>query len=119
MNIWLAFIGVWHSDCSVSGNGDSYRVSIAQKSGVKADRVQGLLSQLPFKFSRGKSEFYCYDKRLGSYLAEFGGAPEKYVPNFVKQLTSNKIATFLEWFTLGDGTLMKNGFRIFYTSSGR
>jgi len=119
MDKWLAFIGVWLADGSVSGNGDSYRVSIAQKSGVKAERVQGLLSQLPFKFSRGESGFYCYDKRLGSYLAEFGGASEKYVPNFVKQLTSTKIGTFLEWFTQGDGTIMKNGFRIFYTSSRR
>ena len=119
MDKWLAFIGVWLADGSVSGNRDSYRISVAQKSGVKADRVEGLLLQLPFRFSRGKNEFYCYDKRLGSYLAEFGGAPEKYVPNFVKQLTPTKIRTFLEWFALGDGTLMKNGFRIFYTSSRR
>ncbi len=116
---WLAFIGVWLADGSVSGNRESYRVSIAQKSRAKAERIGGLLSQLPFKFSRGEGEFYCYDKQLGSYLAEFGGAPEKYVPNLVKQLGPTKIGTFLEWFALGDGTLMKNGFRIFYTSSRR
>jgi len=119
MDKWLAFIGVWLADGCVSGNRDSYRISIAQKSGAKAERVEGLLSQLPFKFSRGKSDFYCYDKQLGSYLAEFGGAPEKYVPSFVKQLTPTKIGTFLEWFALGDATSMKNGFRIFYTSSRR
>ncbi len=116
---WLAFIGVWLADGSVSCNRESYRVSIAQKSRAKAERIGGLLSQLPFKFSRGEGEFYCYDKQLGSYLAEFGGAPEKYVPNLVKQLGPTKIGTFLEWFALGDGTLMKNGFRIFYTSSRR
>ncbi len=32
-------------------------------------------------------------------------------------MSQRQIKIFLEWFTLGDGTIMKNGFRIFYTSS--
>lgn len=119
MDTWMAFMGIWLSDGSVSMNRESYRISISQKVPAKTERVERLLSRLPFKFSKGESEFYCYDKQLGSYLVDFGNAPEKYVPQFIKELSSAQIGTFLDWFRLGDGTLMKNGFRIFYSSSKR
>ncbi len=117
MDTWLAFMGIWLSDGSVSSNRDSYRISVAQKTPAKFERIEGVLSQTPFEFTKGEQEFYCYDKQLGSYLAEFGRAPEKYVPRFIKSLSARQIGIFLDWFALGDGTLMRNGFRIFYTSS--
>jgi phosphoribosylamine-glycine ligase/intein/homing endonuclease len=117
MGIWLAFMGIWLSDGSVSANRGSYRVSIAQRKPAQTERIEGLLSKLPFNFSKGASEFYCYDKQLGSYLEQFGGAPDKQVPRLIKELTPAQIGIFLDWFGSGDGTLMKTGFRIFYTSS--
>lgn len=117
MDTWLGFMGVWLSDGSVSSNRDSYRISIAQKSKAKIEKIEGLLSQLPFKFVKGEWEYYYYNKQLGSHLADFGTAPQKYVPDFIKELSSRQIEVFLEWFAVGDGTLMKNGFRIFYSSS--
>ncbi len=117
MDTWLAFMGTWLSDGSVSFNRESYRISVAQKSSPKSEAIERLLSTLPFEFSKGENEFYCYDKRLGSCLALFGKAPDKYVPEFVKELSPRQIRVFLDWFTLGDGTIMKNGYRIFYTSS--
>lgn len=117
MDTWLGFMGVWLSDGSVSGNRDSYRISIAQKSKAKIEKIEGLLSQLPFKFVKGEWEYYYYNKQLGSHLADFGTAPQKYVPDFIKELSSRQIEVFLEWFAVGDGTLMKNGFRMFYSSS--
>jgi len=117
MDEWLAFMGIWLADGSVSSNRSSYRISVAQKEGVKSDKIGRLLSQLPFRFSRGVNEFYSYDKQLGAYLAELGGARTKYVPHFVKELSPRQIGIFLDWFTLGDGTVMEKGYRIFYSVS--
>ena len=74
MDDWLAFMGIWLSDGSVSANRESYRISIAQKKPAQTKRIERLLSKLPFDFSKGASEFYCYDKQLGSYLEQFGSA---------------------------------------------
>lgn len=117
MGAWLAFMGIYLSDGFVSANRDGYRVAISQKKPVQTKRIEELLATLPFKFTKGASEFYCYDKQLGSYLAQFGDAPKKYVPRFVQELAPDQISIFLDWFGAGDGTLMKTGFRIFYTSS--
>jgi len=113
MDNWLAFMGIWLSDGSVSYG----KVSISQKSQEKSDLIRELLLSLPFKFSIRWNEFYAYNKQLSTYLEKFGKAPEKYVPKFIKNLSLRQIEIFLKWFTLGDGTLMKNGYRIFYTSS--
>lgn len=115
MNDWLAFLGIWISDGSVSYN----KISVTQKTPEKTVIIEKMLSRLPFKFTKGKNEFYCYNKQLYSYLQVFGLAWEKYVPPFVKDLSPRQIGIFLDWYALGDGTLMKNNFRIFYTSSKR
>jgi len=117
MGDWLAFMGIWLSDGSVSANRESYRISIVQKKQFQTRRIEELLSKLPFNFSEGASEFYCYDKQLGSYLEQFGGTSGKHVPQFIRELTPAQIRTFLDWFAVGDVTLMKTGFRIFRTSS--
>jgi len=117
MGDWLAFMGIWLSDGSVSANRESYKVSVAQKKPAQTKRIERLLSKLPFDFSKGASEFYCYDKQLGAYLEQFGGARDKHVPRFIRDLSPAQIRIFLDWFAAGDGTKMKNGFRILYTSS--
>jgi phosphoribosylamine-glycine ligase len=117
MDLWLEFMGIWLADGWVSFQGGTYRVGIAQKSGQKTDAIAGLLSKLPFNTTQREGQFLICSKQLGSYLAPFGTAPEKYVPAFVKKLSPRQIAIFLEWFCMGDGTNMRNGFRIFYTSS--
>jgi phosphoribosylamine-glycine ligase len=114
MDDWLAFIGLWFADGSTS---DGYKVSVAQKKPIHMERIEKLLSALPFNFKRGKNEFYCFSKQLYSFLCVFGKAHEKNIPKFVKELSPRQIAIFLDWFAFGDGTMMKNGFRIFYTSS--
>lgn len=115
MDEWLAFMGIWLSDGCESSN----RVSICQKVPDKTKKIEKLLEKLPFNFKKGEDNFNVTSKQLGSYLKQFGKAPDKYVPDFVKELSPRQISIFLDWFTLGDGTIMKNDFRIFYTCSKR
>jgi phosphoribosylamine-glycine ligase len=116
MNDWLAFFGLWLADGSAS---HGYKVSIAQKKPEHLEKIEKLLSTIPFRFTRGNNEFYCFNKQLYSFLTTFGKAYEKYVSPFVKELSPNQIAIFLDWFAFGDGTMMRNGYRIFYTSSAK
>jgi hypothetical protein len=81
MGDWLAFMGIWLSDGSVSANRDSYRISIAQKKPAQTMRIERMLSKLPFDFAKGASEFYCYDKQLGSYLEQLGEPPRSTSPD--------------------------------------
>jgi phosphoribosylamine-glycine ligase len=121
MDTWLKFFGVWLSDGSTSkklGEGMSSRVvSIAQKKGSQRGEISRMLEEFPVQFTDNGKDYYAYDKRLGLYLERFGDAPEKFVPEFIKQLSSRQIRIFLDWFAKGDATQMAHGFRIFYTSS--
>jgi len=119
MEKWLAFLGIWLSDGGARQDGPSYRVAISQKKSGTTVEVRELLSSLPFRFGETAKEFYCSDKQLCTYLRQFGEAPEKFVPDFIKLLSSRQIGLFLDWFSKGDGTMMKNGYRIFYSSSHR
>lgn len=111
MDDWLKFLGFYVAEGSVS---TGYKVSI---SCVKnRTEVKAMLSRLPFGFKDGKSEFFIYSKQLWTYLKQLGKAPQKHVPQFVKELSKDQIALFLEWYGKGDGNL-NNGFRIFYTCS--
>ena len=115
MDDWVAFLGIWVADGSVSDQG----VSIAQKVPEKTLLIEELLQRLPFKFIKYKDRFVCYSRRFAAYLKPFGKAVNKFVPVFIKQLSPRQIAIFLEWYALGDGTAMDHGFRIFYTASKR
>ncbi len=119
MDQWLAFFGIWLADGHASNVKGSHSVGVAQKKRGSKETISALLSRLPFKFAEQETQFTCSSKQLGQYLMQFGSAPEKYVPGFIKQLSARQIRIFLDWFALGDSTFMKNGFRIFYTSSKR
>lgn len=119
MDTWAAFMGVWLAEGSASHTGANHQVNIAQTKPAKREKIEELLSKLPFNFQKADSGFYCYNKQLWSSLSPMGYAPEKAVPQFIKELSRRQIEIFLEWFALGDATMMKNGFRIFYTSSKR
>ncbi|MBU0929947.1 MAG: hypothetical protein KJ623_02655 [Nanoarchaeota archaeon] len=115
MDDWVSFIGIWIAEGSVSKD----QITIAQKVPEKTKKIKELLDKLPFKISRDNKSgfFYIYNKQLAEYLKQFGKAYDKFVPMNIKNLSSRQLELFLEWYCLGDGTNMKEGFRIFYTSS--
>ena len=113
MDNWLAFLGIWISDGSVS----KYQVIISQKNKEKSKRIKKLLKRLPFNFRENNDVFYTYSKQLAEYLNQFGRSFKKYIPSFLKELNKRQIEIFLNWYCLGDGTIMRAGNRIFYTCS--
>ena len=106
--IFAAFMGAYLSEgCSIkryykSGKGYSYSINISQFKYV--EQFKDILDKMPYKFTRVKSGFNCYDFKLGEYLHQFGYAREKYIPDFIKQSNKSVINAFLDAYCLGDGT---------------
>jgi phosphoribosylamine-glycine ligase len=121
MDTWLKFFGIWLSEGSASKRSSEgyggYSVSVAQMKSPQRKAIKDMLERFPIRFADDGTQFTVNDKRLGQYLKQFGNAPEKYVPDYIKDLSPRQIGIFLDWFAKGDATQMAHGFRIFYTSS--
>jgi len=111
MEDWLRFLGIYLAE----GNCDKWVVNIAQT--TKKEEIKEIIKKLPFNFSEDKNGFRIFSVQLVNYLKQFGYANEKFVPNFVKDLSPRLINIFLDAFCLGDGSIRKNGARRFYTTS--
>lgn len=98
------FLGYYLSEGSVTKRYQNcYQISITQhndKIGIIYNDIKGI----PVKFDLGKTHIYCYDKRLGRYLLQFGHSDKKFVPDDIKQLSSELIKEFLFAYLFGDGS---------------
>jgi hypothetical protein len=111
MEDWLRFLGIYLAE----GNCNRWVVNIAQT--TKREEMKEIIKKLPFNFSEDKKGFRIFSVQLINYLKQFGYANEKFVPDFVKELSPRLINIFLDAFCLGDGSIRKNGARRFYTTS--
>ena len=130
MSTWVKFMGIYLADGCVVVNKTKKRVSrilengdreegfessksgyvckITQKKEGTKNLIRELLAELPLQFKEvvypdGKIDFKINDARLHKYLKQFGKSSEKFIPNEIKDLPSNHLSDFLDWFILGDG----------------
>lgn len=122
MDIWLEFLGYFLSEghyCNhkkVLSNGElkSYGlIGISQKKIKTRKIIQNCLNKLPFKFSKN---MVSYNKFLCNELKQYGKAHQKYIPDYVKNLSSRQQTIFFDAMMLGDGS-ESNGKINYYTSS--
>lgn len=111
MDDFLAFLGIYLSEGSCNQNGC---IDITQFKYVEEFNL--ILSKLPFKYSHYNNGFQIYNKQLHNYVKQFGISGDKYVPEFIKQLSSRQIEIFLYTYTLGDGSFRDKSTRIFTSS---
>jgi len=119
MDIWLSFLGWYFSEGSINKGGHSpfSSVVISQTNKENREKIKSVLEGLGFKYSEHGNDFKISSKQLGVWLSKFGvGAPNKFIPQFIADLSPRQIGIFLDSFHSGDG-YWKSGKRIFYTSS--
>lgn len=130
INIFVRFMAYWLSDGSVVKRfKNSYYITIANRKNQNKiyKDIQGITNNKIYK-RETKTEFY--DSDLGRYLMQFGKSFEKYIPNEILSLPTEKIKIFLEAYLLCDGSIVKTygkyckkgGYSLrktFYTSSTR
>lgn len=116
MSDWLAFLGFFLSEgCTFQNN--SYGIELYQTRNKQVDeKVETLLNKLPFHYNANKRSWRIYNKQLHNYLKQFGKSYEKYIPNEIKQLTSNKLKILLDWLVWGDGCINKTSISYFTVS---
>lgn len=118
LDSWLRFFGLWISDgCTTRGGSTGYIVSIKQF-GDNRNVVHDILKALPFDYSemkeknRPSSNFNIYSKQLYLYLLKFGKSTDKYIPQWILDLPTDKLKIFWDSYTFGDSTKNGEGLKI-------
>jgi len=107
-NIFCAFMGIYLSEGHCSNMG--YKVNITHKKEETCLKIKQLLDDWGIKYSINgkigeKQTFYFSDARLHKYCNQFGLCYDKYIPQEIKELSSNYLQIFYDWFLLGDGRI--------------
>lgn len=108
MLTFVRFLGIWLAEGSVTKNGKN-RICIYQNDGPKADLIREMLKEFPEEMTWHESKhdkrivFSLSDGRLANLLKPLGICYTKYIPEFVKQLSTKYLEELLFWFGLGDG----------------
>lgn len=111
MDSWIMLIALYLSEgsCQVGG------INISQTKNV--EYIEAVLKNLPFKYRYDGKSFRISGTQLNKYFKVFGKCNEKFVPDFIKKLSSRQIRLFLEAYCMGDGHFDSNGqIEIFTTS---
>lgn len=118
MKDWVKFFGLWLADgcCRRTLNSQGnprFCVSIKQhKNGF--NMVKSILDSLPFTYKiyenkgRNSYNFDINSKQLWLYLEKYGVSATKYVPDYIKEGTTEVLKSFMEGYTNGDSKKIKN-----------
>lgn len=115
-NLFCEFLGYYLSEGSFTEWGDKNRtiprrrVNLSQKKSEAKEKIikccralfkNVIVTKERIEFNLNKEN----DKDLIHIIRSFGHAHEKYVPDFIKELSPKYIKIFLDAFLLGDGTV--------------
>ncbi|HYB07271.1 MAG TPA: DEAD/DEAH box helicase [Nitrososphaerales archaeon] len=120
---WLNFLGWYMAEGNARYGGNRYEVTLCQRKDPDAAKdalVRLGLARVYITGRENHQHFSVYSPQLATYLSQFGKAPEKFVPDFVKDLPPEDIRVFLEAYSRGDGSPARDGISpVFGTSSRR
>jgi ribonuclease HII len=126
IKLWIAFLGIFLAEGSTTceKKKGSYKIIISQnEKSPYYKRIYFLLKKLPFKFSKIKNGFRCFNKQLYTYLKQFGNRYTKFIPKEIKELPLRLLNVLIDWMILGDGTCYTGKNRrkvcVYYTVSKR
>lgn len=117
--------GIAHTTYHEKGgyNHTNYMTVITQLKPENIEKIDICLKKLPFTFCRhdDSGTWSCNNKKLYLELKKIGKSSEKYVPYYIKQLSTEQLLKFYNAIMLGDGSIKTstNGSikRTYYTSS--
>lgn len=123
MDNWLEFLGYYLSEgyCPNRINKNSNLVDIRQNEGKVYDLIVNVIKRLGItpNLYTGKAsriQFCNYDYH--NELIKFGKAGDKYIPDYVKKLSTRQIKIFLDAIWRGGGNF-KNGLYMVYTTKSK
>ena len=125
MDSWLTFFGIWMAEgCANNGaiTGDTvFTTSVCvHKARVKAV-LYDAVKTLGYHYNINKDVLTIRDKQLHNYMKVLSvGAPQKYLPDWVWELSMDQARKLQHAMCLGDGSFSKRtGCVMYYTASTR
>ena len=104
---WAAFIGWFLSEGSVSiSNEDSSQVCISQTAGMhdyERSEIIKVLTDMHVEFSCKEKYIIFYSKDISEYLRSFGYCQDKYIPEYIFDMSEECRKACLDALMLGDG----------------
>ncbi|RLJ70397.1 GTP cyclohydrolase I [Hydrogenivirga caldilitoris] len=115
-NTFLKFLGMYLAEGCVYENPNyrMHKVRIVQKEGYKAELMESVLREMPFKVfkhrrTNGVVEFFINSKALCNFLSPLGKSKDKRLPKEIFNLSPDQKLLFLQYYSLGDGYIKPNG----------
>jgi len=112
---WFSFLGFYLAEGHTSNRIDgkhNYGVFITQKQGEISEEFKKILNRLSDELVWKEHirhdnviTFVVYDARLWSYLNKLGNKYNKFIPNEVKNASTELLQNLYDWFLNGDGTI--------------
>lgn len=112
---FFSFLGFYLAEGHVDDRKkrDGFRISISQNRGIKADKFKMILETLSPELKWNIQErkngkgiiFNCSDARLWSYLEPLGNKYTKFIPDDIKNASTDLLQELLDWYLLGDGSV--------------
>lgn len=120
MDDWLEFLGYYLSEgcCPNYKNKNSNLIDIRQYKYEYYIKIYNVIDRLGFnpKARNGRIQFINKDVRC--LLSQFGKAGDKYIPDYIFELSTRQINIFLTSLWNGDGNY-KNDYKITYSSKSK
>jgi len=132
MDAFLTFLGIWVAEGWVNVNGENlekYKVSVSVNKQRVKDALYPALAILGYNYSIESEKCIIKNKQLWTYMKDFSlhpsgdslsidlGAPNKYLPSWVFNLSVRQTRLLIQSMILGDGSYTFSNCEIYYTSS--
>ena len=120
MDIFLKFLGWYLSEGSIEISSNYYRIAITQlKNEDNIADICNCIEAMGFNVIKHGKDILFNSRELCLYLAEFGKCNEKFIPKWVKNLSSRQIEILLASMFKGDGSYNKRGLWCKYTTTSK
>lgn len=116
---WLRFFGWWLAEGTVGKPNQTNTVKLFQND---VSELVDVFSDIGFEPRIGENgdnnnQFVqVHNKQLAEYLRQFGTQPERFIPQWIRELPSDHLDVLLEALIQGDGTRKNNGCTYFTAS---
>lgn len=121
MDAWLTFFGIWMAEGWAH---TGIKLKTATTISINKPRVKAVLFDAvkslgyAYTIEEYSEKLNIYDKQLYSYMRTLSvGAPQKYLPDWVWNLSTDQSRKLIHAMCLGDGSFRTNGCVVYYTSS--
>ena len=123
MNSWITFFGIWIAEgwTTFCDKSKHYTIEFAVNKQRVKEALYPAINKLGFHYNVNNEKLRINNKQLYNYMQEFSiGAPNKYLPLWVWELSKIQAQKLIHAMQLGDGTFSKRTCStMYYTSSNK